>query len=290
MLAFAPRPAAAAAGASVRPTAPDAIAHSWTLWEAPVDESNQGALHLANGWPTDWATQLTLTATDDAPGDRRSLGAALGAVWGKPVRVRSSRLLEYAALTGLLLATDHGTATWADSHLEDQPWARSVANVTNDLGSWAGLAAIGGLYLTGNRDDKNTARLALAAAFDAALMTESLKWATGRQRPGETNNAGVFQPFSGMASMPSGHTAMAFSMARVLAHLHPRQRWMYYSLASLVGLARVQRDEHFVSDVFVGALVGEYAADRVLANSEAILRLRFEPAPSRVARRRRRGA
>lgn len=63
---------------------------------------------------------------------------------------------------------------------------------------------------------------------------------------------------SGDDSMPSGHTAMAFSAAR-FAHVRYGDNanpWLLYGAASLTGLARVRANQHHWRDVFAGAALG----------------------------------
>jgi undecaprenyl-diphosphatase len=75
--------------------------------------------------------------------------------------------------------------------------------------------------------------------------------------------------------MPSGHATAAFAMATVLADRHPKQKWLFYTLAASVAFARIQKERHFLSDVFVGGAIGMYGARRVLANEDQILTWRF---------------
>ncbi len=59
-----------------------------------------------------------------------------------------------------------------------------------------------------------------------------------------------------LASMPSSHTAYAFVMAAFLASLYPRLRSIVYSLAAVVGLARIITHGHYPTDVIAGAAIG----------------------------------
>jgi membrane-associated phospholipid phosphatase len=56
--------------------------------------------------------------------------------------------------------------------------------------------------------------------------------------------------------MPSSHTAYACVMAVFLGRLYPRLRWVVWSLAAVVGLARVVTNAHYVTDVVVGGAIG----------------------------------
>ncbi len=75
-------------------------------------------------------------------------------------------------------------------------------------------------------------------------------------------------------SMPSGHTATAFSLFCLLALLTPKKKigLLYFFLAALVGYSRIYLSQHFLEDVTVGALVGCICAIGVYRFHEAKLR------------------
>jgi len=61
----------------------------------------------------------------------------------------------------------------------------------------------------------------------------------------------------GRYSFPSGPTAGAFAAAPVLnAHFGTTVGIISYSIASLTGLARLEENKHYLSDVLVGAAIG----------------------------------
>ena len=106
-------------------------------------------------------------------------------------------------------------------------------------------------------------------------MNSIIKWTAGRLRPfkakGHPDELFPFQfdPFIGGISglfnvgnvcFPSGHAALAFATAQMLAMLIPRWRWLFYAGASLVGLERVLENAHWVSDVVAAALLGVVGA------------------------------
>ena len=76
----------------------------------------------------------------------------------------------------------------------------------------------------------------------------------------------VWQSFDGMemlksvfgdtASFPSGHSAVAWSLALVLGWLYPQGRWFFIFLAIMVMIQRVLSSAHFPSDTFAGAAIG----------------------------------
>lgn len=62
----------------------------------------------------------------------------------------------------------------------------------------------------------------------------------------------------GFHSFPSGHTAVAFTMAAILIMFSSSKsfQWFWFVLAILVGLSRVYIHQHFAVDVFAGSLIG----------------------------------
>ena len=61
---------------------------------------------------------------------------------------------------------------------------------------------------------------------------------------------------TGLQSFPSSHTVTAVGLAVVLAAWYPRGRWLFATLAVLVGMNRLHCLAHFPSDVFAGAALG----------------------------------
>ena len=60
----------------------------------------------------------------------------------------------------------------------------------------------------------------------------------------------------GTYSFPSGHAAVSFACATVLALAVPRLRWPLYALAALIAFSRVYVGVHFPFDVLAGAVIG----------------------------------
>lgn len=64
---------------------------------------------------------------------------------------------------------------------------------------------------------------------------------------------------SGATSFPSGHTFAAFALFTLLALLAPQKRWLallFFTLALLVAISRIYLVQHFLKDVYVGAILG----------------------------------
>ncbi len=77
-------------------------------------------------------------------------------------------------------------------------------------------------------------------------------------------------------SYPSADAATTFAIAWVLGSGLPRGRLLLWAIALLVGLARVFRQCHYSSDVYVGALVGVLSGQLALCVS-----WRSRPAPGK---------
>lgn len=129
----------------------------------------------------------------------------------------------------------------------------------------AGLAVpmlVGGLAF---HDKKmlNTTRLLLESYFISGSITFVGKRLVGRARPLLKEGALDFTPFRFNAerdrrSFPSGHSTIAFAMMTVLAKQYP-QPWVAipaYSLGLSVALQRIESQQHWAADVFVGGAIG----------------------------------
>jgi membrane-associated phospholipid phosphatase len=127
----------------------------------------------------------------------------------------------------------------------------------------AGLLVAGGL--THNpRLTRIGTRLAGALAV-AAGVSNGVKLVTGRSRPDNLsldNDSDDFGLFSGNASWPSGHTAMAFAFATALGdEIHqPVARYGLLAAATAVGWSRINDNRHWLSDVAAGAVLGVASA------------------------------
>jgi len=98
---------------------------------------------------------------------------------------------------------------------------------------------------------------ATVALFLASGLSSLIKGAVGRARPPLAD--GGIHAVGGLplsSSFPSGHAAMAFAAATVVAILAPRLRVPALVLAALVAFSRVYLGVHFLSDVLAGAVLG----------------------------------
>jgi len=181
-------------------------------------------------------------------------------LWTSPARLRASDsewLVPVAGLTAGLLAADADFSR----HLSNDPKKLDRYVKLSNAGI-AGLAGgAGAIWVWSHRNHnarwQETGYLATKAAVNSLILSESLKYALGRARPNEGAGGGAF--FRGGSSFPSEHAAAAWSIASVVAHEYPGPltKVLAYGAAALVSVSRVRAKNHFPSDVFVGALIGE---------------------------------
>lgn len=185
-------------------------------------------------------------------------------IFTSPLRLQPAAakwILPFGGITAGLLATD-ADSSWA--MLSHSPATyRSIA----DYGLLAAIGGAGGSYvwghLTHNEHARETGLLAAEAMIDVLPMQYLTQYTTGRLRPTQSDFQNVF--FHGGDSFPSNHAAVTWAFASVVAHEYPNPliQVAAYGLATGVSLARVRSGDHFLSDVWVGGLLGYQAGRQV---------------------------
>jgi hypothetical protein len=182
-------------------------------------------------------------------------------IWTSPANLRFSDtqwLVPMAGITAALFATDSDVSR----HLSHNPTTMSHYNTGSNIATGALVGAAGGMWLLGHiKHDPHwieTGFLAGEAAANSLAVTEALKYSLGRARPFQDNGNGAF--FQGGSSFPSEHSAIAWSVAGVVAHEYPGPltKIAAYTLAAFVDYSRIRAREHFPSDVFVGGVLGNF--------------------------------
>jgi len=183
-------------------------------------------------------------------------------LWTSPARLKFSDtewLVPIAGITAGLFASD----AQFSRHLASDPGTLRHYNTLSNAGVVGLAGGAGAMWLWSHRNHNShwqeTGYLATKAAVNSLVLTESLKYGLGRERPIDGTGAGGF--FQGGGSFPSEHTAAAWSIASVIAHEYPGPltKILVYGAATLVSFSRVRSKEHFPSDVVVGALIGQLA-------------------------------
>jgi hypothetical protein len=184
--------------------------------------------------------------------------------WTAPVRFRVQDLKWAAPFAGITTAFIASDSWWAK---QVNPSHMQTSKTISDYTTYGLLAASGGAFVLGqmthNDHMSESGLLAGEAAVNATGVTYLFKEITQRQRPIQGNGNGDF--FTGGASFSSEHSAIAWSVASVMAHEYPGwlSQMAAYSAATAVSLTRVTARQHFPSDVVVGSALGWYFGRQV---------------------------
>ncbi|MBM4161832.1 MAG: phosphatase PAP2 family protein [Ignavibacteria bacterium] len=167
--------------------------------------------------------------------------------------------------TALLMTSDdaihRGIGSEGRSSLNEDFW--DVPTIFGSPVTAAGLAAF--TYTMGlvSKDEeiRTTGRLMGESLLLAGAPVIIVKWIAGRSRPYTGDGSFRFSGFEwsdAKQSFPSGHSAMAFALSTVLAERIDNMwaRVGLYGLATLTAIARAHNNQHWFSDVFVGAGLG----------------------------------
>ncbi len=133
-------------------------------------------------------------------------------------------------------------------------------------------ASIAAIYVYGaaskTPDVRNLGLKLTEATIYSGTITLLGKVLLGRERPANSDDAVNFQPLNTaweFTSLPSGHSTLAFAYSTVMASVYNNFFWKFgwYSLAALVGTARVYNNVHWFSDVLLGGAIGYFVGDFV---------------------------
>jgi hypothetical protein len=119
---------------------------------------------------------------------------------------------------------------------------------------------IGGL-VSGNDGIRKTGRQAFQALLYSSVVTQTFKFLVGRSRPHVVQDPYLAKPLTlndNYNAMPSGHATVAFALSTVLSQNIDN---IYasiglYGLAVTTAVSRLYHNRHWMSDVFVGAVIG----------------------------------
>jgi len=188
------------------------------------------------------------------------------AIFTSPRKIRLSDAEWLVPLVGITSGMIQTDANLSHSLSNSPGTLHTFQNVRN-AGAISLGAASGGLYLwslhTHDPHQRETGLLAGEAIIDSLILTQSIKYVAGRERPDQGNGQGQF--FQGGSSFPSQHSAAAWAAAGVLAHEYPgyMTKLLAYGLATTVSVASVGSKQHFASDVLIGSAIGWLTSEYV---------------------------
>jgi membrane-associated phospholipid phosphatase len=180
-----------------------------------------------------------------------------------------------AAVVSAGLLLDHAGEKFMANHASPA-WDRDAKAMQNLGGAPSALIA-GGMYLAGIAFKAPEVRATgvdtlVTMGLANLLLTLPLKVVVGRSRPEADKGTQDFHPGNGGQSFPSSHATQAFALASVIAE-HADQPWVScvsYGLAGLVGVARLEQRQHFLSDVVAGGLIGTFMGKAVVAYNQTL--------------------
>ncbi len=225
-------------------------------------------LHLMGGGPMSFAPGPDSAGTRTLGSDVCLALSAVGYTLSSPVRWDGTDV----AKAGLFTAGAVGSFYLDEDVREWMLKNRSPAlDAVERIGFYYGspvvmMSLMVVFYSTGAWCDNvwllDTGTLFAAALMACAIIQEPVRISAGRARP-ETGEGSMSFKFMGgwpdeRASFYSGHCAIAFSMSSILSRMikNPYASVGLYTLAATTTFGRVYSDRHWLSDVFVGTVLG----------------------------------
>ena len=195
-----------------------------------------------------------------------------------PSRWEQSDWLKFSLVAGTtigLFALDYDIQHWAQERRNST--TNKITGFFEPFGNGAvSLPTLGAFYLYGQLlDDKKaqtTGLLGLESFVLSGISTEAIKVATHRQRPDEGGQSfkwdGPSFSFTGShLSFPSADSTLVFSIATVIASEYNEIAWippLAYGIATLTALGKINDNDHWASDVFLGSAIGFFTAKAIL--------------------------
>lgn len=206
----------------------------------------------------------------------KQIGRDSVSVISSPAHWKGKDYFTLAAVVGtgaLCFLSDQNIKKWVDSNntgLFDDIW-ESITNIGNGVflgGLLASYYIVGEVFKLDNM--RKIALLGVESFVISGVLVGIFKYSIGRARPYTGESRASFHPFSSTSShysFPSGHATSAFSVATVIAE-HSKEFLVdvtAYGLATLVAMSRIQKNKHWVSDVFIGSVIGILIGKKVSA-------------------------
>lgn len=198
-------------------------------------------------------------AEEDVVGDGvRTLGRLPKNVWRGATGLYSRHNIDFFVAGAMTMAI----ATQADDRVSDSVGDEddTASSILGDLGGPVGLgvaltgALVVGRFVENPRTRALTYDMATAAIVNLGY-TMGIKRLARRTRPDDSDDD----------AFPSGHTSSAFALAAVAnGHYGPRIGIPAYVAAGVIGVSRVRKNAHWLSDVVAGATLGHVVGATVV--------------------------
>lgn len=190
----------------------------------------------------------------------------------------------------IALASQRGR--WQDSSV--RRFATRTSKVNETTLTLAGIATYGIARLTKARTVQDIALHATESVVLASFASQLIRGPLGRTRPYVTadSNQYNFRPFRGFfgknsfdnRAFPSIHTSSSMAVATVLVMETHRRRPnatpfvapLVFAAGALPGLVRIPLDQHWASDIAMGAFMGVMSGYKVVSYSHAHPNNRFD--------------
>ena len=157
-------------------------------------------------------------------------------------------------------------------------FANRASRVNETTLTVGGILVYGIGRLTKSKTTADVALHATESVMLASVASQLIRGPLGRTRPWVTNDTNQydFHPFRGFRNFdnrafPSIHTSSSMAVATVLTMETHRRRPgatpfvapLLFGAGLLPGLARIQLNQHWASDIFAGAFMGVFAGYKV---------------------------
>jgi len=166
--------------------------------------------------------------------------------------------------------------SWKMNHRIVKDVSPVITNLGNGLfsaGLFGGFAGYGLIFT--DKKAFEVGKIGVESFLFTGVTIQLFKYLCGRERPSAATRSGGFWygPFayfskskgsgkgiSSFDSFPSGHTTTVFAAATTISDFYsePWVSYTCYSLATAVAVSRVTESTHWLSDCFVGAIIGYY--------------------------------
>ncbi len=192
----------------------------------------------------------------------------------RPLRFSQSDWVRVGAVTfgtAALFLADKSVRSFALSNQND--FNNNLFGFDKFYGSGYTALFTAGIYgaglFSGNDDVRKLGLYSSEAFVISGIGAAILKVILGRRRPYKGESNLFFNPFTlidnDFHSLPSGHTTVAFAVSEVMAESIDNIYWksLWYGAAGLTALSRIYHNQHWASDVFLGAVIGYYVGQFV---------------------------